>query len=250
MCRTIRSINIISFGRVVEWLKYYLSRVNYTRRKFGIYLQVKRMTFGLIPTIVTLSGCVHKITVNSNPTEADVWLINTQGPGRTALGKTPLKERVIPDTETAVIEIEKVGFLPKQVVIGLLPGAKYSIVTNLQRISPEYLAERSRKDLAQRLDQNLEELKKLQSAIAARIPEILELKELVSAQKSAEVFKQEALMKDAWSGIAIFHQLLGDFYAAQGNVVEARKRYDQALKIDPKNVDVQKRIQTLPSVGK
>lgn len=93
-------------------------------------------------------------------------------------------------------------------------------------------------------------MKKLQSAITARIPEILELKDLVSAQKNAEVLKQEALMKDAWSGIAIFHQLLGDFYAAEGNVVEARNRYNQALKIDPKNVEVQKRLQTLPSGGK
>jgi hypothetical protein len=163
-----------------------------------------------------------------------------------ALGKTPIVGSPIPYSQTLLFEIEKSGFLSKQVAIATLPGGNYNIVTNLLPITPEYLSEKSRQQFAGALKRNLEEMKKLQSAVSARIPEILELKDLVASGNKNAVLKQEALMKDAWGGISSFHILMGDFFAAEGNTTEARVRYSVALKLDPKNPEIQKRLQSLP----
>jgi len=196
------------------------------------------------------SACVHKISFQTTPSGADVWLVNTTTPGRISLGKTPLKEKIIPSSPMALFEVEKSGFLSKQIAVVLIPGGKYNIVTTLLPLTPEYLSERSRAQFADVLTRNLNEMKNLQSAITARIPEILELKDLVTTGQKPAVLKQEALMKDAWSGISSFHILMGDFYVNDGNINEARNRYKEALKLDPKNPEIQKRIQALQGEAK
>lgn len=201
---------------------------------------------GTILPLLLAGACVHKFNFQSTPSGADVWLVNTNSPGRVALGKTPIIGRPIPYSQMLLFEIEKSGFLSKQVAIAALPGGNYDIVTNHLPITPEYLSEKSRQEFADALERNLKEMKKLQSAVSARIPEILELKDLVASGNKTAVLKQEALMKDAWSGISSFHILMGDFFAAEGNTTEARVRYSVALKLDPKNPEIQKRLQSLP----
>jgi tetratricopeptide (TPR) repeat protein len=196
------------------------------------------------------SACVHKIRFQTNPSGADVWLVNTITPGRISLGKTPIKDKIIPNSSMALFEVEKSGFLSKQIAVALIPGGKYNIVTTLLPLTPEYLSERSRAEFADVLNRNLNEMKNLQSAITARIPEILELKDLIIAGQKQAVLKLEALMKDAWSGISSFHILMGDFYANDGKINEARNRYKEALKLDPKNPEIQKRIQSLQGDAK
>lgn len=200
--------------------------------------------------VFIFNACAHKINFRSNPSGADVWLLNTNGPGRVSLGQTPITNKTIPYSPMAIFEIEKSGFLGKQVAVAALPGGNYNIITNLLPITPEYLSEKSRQKFADSLKHNLDEMKKLQAAVAARIPEILELKDLVASGQKSAVLKQEALMKDSWSGISAFHMLMGDFFATEGNTKEARTRYNSALALDPKNPEIQKRIQALSGGGK
>lgn len=205
---------------------------------------VASIVVSMLPLLM-VGACAHKFNFQSNPSGASVWLINTNGPGRVALGQTPIVGKSVPYSQMLLVEIEKSGFLSKQVAIATLPGGTYNIVTNLLPITPEYLSQKSREKFAGALKENLEEMRKLQAAVSARIPEILELKDLVASGNKAAVLKQEALMKDAWSGISSFHILMGDFFAAEGNITEARVRYNFALKLDPKNVEIQKRLQSL-----
>jgi tetratricopeptide (TPR) repeat protein len=201
----------------------------------------------MISLSAQLSACTHQISIQSVPTEADVWLLNSSGPGRSLLGKTPMSGKRLPPSGTAVLEIEKQGFLAKQIAMVLIPGGNVSIATRLQPITADYLTEKSRRDFAEKLNTNLEEMRKLQAVIAARIPEILELQSLIIERKSDEVLQQSKKMKDAWSGISSFHMLMGDFYLAEGNPKQALLFFQNALKIDPLNLELQKRIQSLPS---
>lgn len=204
------------------------------------------LTLGTILPVLLAGACAHKLSFQSNPSGADVWLVDADGPGRVTLGKTPIVGKTIPYSQMVLIEVEKDGFLSKQVAIAALPGGNYNIVTNLLPITPAYLSEKSRQEFAAALTRNLEEMKKLQSAVSARIPEILALKDLVASGDKTAVLKQEALMKDAWGGISSFHILMGDFFSAEGNTTKARLRYKLALKLDPKNPDIQRRLQSLP----
>lgn len=66
-------------------------------------------------------------------------------------------------------------------------------------------------------------MKKLKSSINARIPEILELKDVIIAGKEEEVLKLETVMKESWSGIAGFNLLMRDFYVSEGNAKEPKR---------------------------
>ncbi len=242
----IHQIFIKSFLRVMLELRAHCLRtLPSVKRAHG--KKTSQALFFVTFIAIFFQGCMHQVTIQSEPSGADIWLLNPRTPGRTSLGKTPLINRSLQYAGTAVVELEKQGFLTKQIAFILIPGANIAVATRLQPITADYLAEKSRRDFAESLNKNLDEMRKLQSVIGARIPEILELQTLIIEQKKEEVILQEKRMKDAWAGISSFHLLMGDFFLSEGNTNEARIRFQRAIAIDPQNPELQKRIQSLPA---
>ncbi|NBO39287.1 hypothetical protein EBU99_11975 [bacterium] len=209
---------------------------------------ITQVLFMITFLCTTLVGCMHQISVQSEPSGADVWLLNARGPQRILLGKTPLSGKSLSPTGAAVLEVEKQGFLAKQIAMVLLPGANLSIATRLQPVTADYLSEKSRRDFTETLSKISTEMSKLQTVIGTRIPEILGLQALIIERKKEEVLQQEKKMKDAWTAVSSFHMLMGDFFVSEGNTSEARIRFQRALKIDPQNAELKKKIQSLSGV--
>lgn len=170
---------------------------------------------------ILLASCAHQILIKTEPQGARVTLISETNKPGTPLGTTPLILKSLPGDDSALLEFEKEGFLPRQVLVPKVPGASISLSTRLQPLTREFLAEKNRRDFASSLNDNLSQILKLQALILAR--------------KKDEVTKLSATMRQEWDDVSLFHSLMGNHFYLQANFPEARKHYEKALTLDPKN---------------
>jgi hypothetical protein len=202
----------MTFGKMA---RTELSTLNRTTRS--------RKFAATLAATLALASCATPVSITSEPPGARVRLVGEGNKPGAPLGTTPLFLKSFPGDDSSLIEVEKEGHLPRQVLIPRVPGASVAVTTRLQPLTREYLAQKNKRDFA--------------SALNANLAEILKLQQLVLGRKGVEVVALAKTMEGDWGEVSLFHSLMGNHHYLSGNFTEARKRYEKALALDPNNAE-------------
>lgn len=177
-------------------------------------------------------ACAHRYRIESEPSGAQVYVIDERGQDGELLGETPLELTAAQLESRGVLGLSKQGFVSQHVAVPVAAGFSVELFVPLERLSDQWV-----KGLLQGpvhagvLNESLREIFILQGhVLRKRLPE-------------AETLIEQ--MRGRYDHVSLFHSLIGNFNYIRENFSEAELSYTKALELDPKNDEARKMLSLL-----
>ena len=174
------------------------------------------MTF-LIPTI-----CFSKtLSMKSNPSEADVFVVNTTTNKRVKIGKTPfemeMQEIVInfAGSEVFLLEVEKSGYESYRVMIGQVGSNQVDLTVNMNPVKT-IIEQKDTDDL---------------------IAQLFDIQRQIRTKDYSSAINRLVDLEKKYPNYSIIAELIGSAYYLDQKFKEALGYYRKAFSVNPENKD-------------
>jgi tetratricopeptide (TPR) repeat protein len=176
-------------------------------------LRVQKLYLITIALLLT-NGCASYYRFLSQPNEAQVYVIN--GGQKTVLGQTPIDftKAALPSDVPFVISFEKAGFENKEITVTPSENSLTTVSVNLKQ------------SLSGNSDANT---KRIRNAIQA----IFEIQELTAQKRYVDALAKLKSLESEEPSLAEVFILRGSLYVLLNDRAQAKKEWEQALKLDP-----------------
>jgi hypothetical protein len=182
----------------------------------------------LLPAFVVFANaCGGTLNVRTNPSEAEIVLVQPGKVDSKPLGKTPYTAK-IGDLGSAanggpiVLQVSKKGFMPQSLYIPNASGSKLDFDVNLKPVSPG----------------SFDEMNRIIKLVLTAERQIM-LKQVDEAIKTADAIKA---IND---NIAMAYEIEAAAQFVKGDLQKARVAWNRSLAIDPENPDAARMIKTI-----
>ena len=174
------------------------------------------MTF-LIPTI-----CFSKtLSMKSNPSEADVFVVNTTTNKRVKIGKTPfemeMQEIVVnfAGSEVFLLEVEKSGYENYRVMIGQVGSNQVDLTVNMNPVKT-IIEQKDTDDL---------------------IAQLFDIQRQIRTKDYSSAINRLVDLEKKYPNYSIIAELIGSAYYLDQKFKEALGYYRKAFSVNPENKD-------------
>ncbi len=182
----------------------------------------------LLPAfIIFANACAGTLNVRTNPSEAELVLVQPGKVDSKPLGKTPYTAKISDLGSAAnggpiVLQVSKKGFMPQSLYIPNAAGSKLDFDVNLKPVSPG----------------SFDEMNRIIKLVLAAERQIM-LKQVDEAIKTADAIKA---IND---NIAMAYEIEAAAQFVKGDLQKARVAWNRSLAIDPENPDAARMIKTI-----
>lgn len=171
----------------------------------------------LIPSI-----CFSKtLSMRSNPTEADVFVVNTTTNKRVKIGKTPfdmeMQEIVInfAGSEVFLLEVEKSGYENYRVMIGQVGSNQVDLTVNMNPVKT-IIEQKDTDDL---------------------IAQLFDIQRQIRTKDYSSAINRLVDLEKKYPNYSIIAELIGSAYYLDQKFKEALGYYRKAFSVNPENKD-------------
>lgn len=192
------------------------------------HLNLKKLYwFVSIAIIQGLLFACGTVAIRSNPSEAEVSLIQ---PGRAdpkPLGKTPFEGKLgdlgsAANSGPIIIQIKKPGFITQNLYVPNASGSRIEFDTNLKPINPGSFAD-------------MNKIVKL----------VLQAEREIMTKQVDEALKTAAAIKAMNDNIAVAWEIEGAANFVKGDLAKAKLAWQRSLEIDPENPETVRMLSTI-----
>lgn len=194
------------------------------------------LAIAVVLASIAIGGCGHTLVLNSTPSAANVYYIDSNGARQGLLGTTPLTLNEPKDGgKRYLLELEKPGFVPHVISVDQSHpfGSETKIFVTLSEQDQEWFKTAFTGAFSTEASKLLNDFVELKTRIYG-------FRFFPNLEKNAQsVRKLESQMKSKFEGFSIFNALMGEFYFHRKNYANAIKYLEKAVELNPQDVESQ-----------